>query len=1382
MYLIHEDLWQYVTGDVNQTSGTSSTKEDVDRDFTYKDQRALAKISLLIAQNLQAHVKSCRTSKEAWENLSKAFSHSGILGRLAVYRQLMNTTLHGMSVQDYLGKILDLSQQLTEMNKPLEDEFLAVIMLNGLTDDYEPFVMSLGNSDHELTSDFVKNKLLSENSRRQTNEESACANALHTRYSSAKKRSKCEKCGMNNHTTAQHGIRKSNYQPNQPRREGQPGQSTSQPSQSKKKSTTPAARQVSLFTALKATTAEDKFVIDSGCNVHVVSDKTSFDNFVSKPLNLTLANNQNAIVRGQGDVTIPTTNLVLRDALYSPGICTNLISVSKMVEKGLLVTFDHDGCKVTQQDGDIVATASVKNGLYILDVPSSDDTLAKNTDCDTQRNNQTSWANVVKNHASGSTTQVKSQKSLSEPGTQVKNYKVPVHTQAKLEKSPVHTRAKSHNSHTIWHQRLAHLNHRSMRQLKNGLATGISFTEGNFEPCIPCIEGKIKRKPIPSKPGTRAKGALDLVHMDISVVQVPTIEGYRFALILIDDFSRKTFIYLLRHKSETFTKFVEFQNLVERQLQRKLRVLRSDNALEFVKGPLAEHLKQNGIRHESSVKFTPQQNGVAEAAGKVIFQKTRCMLRQAGLPKSYWGLAAQTACYIKNRSPTASLVNNTPEGAWSGKEIDLSHLKVFGCVAYERKDQYHKLDARAEKYLFVGYSETQKGGYILLDPRYPKRQHVGRNIVFIENQFYSNIIGKPTPTDDNFGNDDVSTDAVTIQLDPPAPTMVTRSRGKVLTTATERPTSVTEDTAAAVDDVSDGDDDDVNDDLASQGAACPSPNTTHDITNSDDCEYVPTDDDEYNDDFSHSPITTRNRANILHENIILQAMCFDNEPKTVEEALRGRNGLNWREAMASELKSMYKNQVWKLVDRPPNVKPVTCRWIYKIKRRADNTIERYKARLVARGFSQYLPHEDKTYSPVMRQSTLKMILALAVEREMSINHWDVQCAFLYGVLPNPVYMEQPEGYEDGTGRLCLLNKAIYGLKNAGRAWYQRLTDHLIFLTFVQSEVDPCVFTLTKGESMVIIGIWVDDLLVTSNDPHLLRLVKIEIEGEFEIRDLGAAKQLLGLNIQQDDKILHVNQCHYIANLLETYNMTDCKPISTPMEFGLKLKSEPEATKVNEPYRELIGSLIWLSTCTRPDIAYATSKLASFCSHPTEAHWKAAKRVLRYLKATQNIGISYSKKSSEMLQGYSDADWAGDIEDRKSTSGFVFMLSGGAICWESRKQRCVSLSSCESEYISLSDAAKELTFLISLYESITGSKAQTPVIYNDSQSAQKLADNPMTTPRSKHIDTKYHHIRQCLENKLFTISYVPTTEMAADVLTKALPAPAHTKCIMMMGLK
>lgn len=1339
MLLIRERLWAEVTKP-DPVAVTTATDDKSVKATTAQpsddNQRALSTICLLLQTHVYSHVRNCTTAGQAWNNLKAAFAGSGLMSRLSVLRQLFRVSLaQSSSMDEYISSILTLTQQLAEMNHPIDDEFIAVLILNGLTEDYDPFVMALETSVTKITTDIVKAKLLNETARRSSSQ---------AFYSRATPTKPCAICRKTNHTTDQHRTRQKpkSTQSNQSKDVQPKGANTRDRKKDQRdkgseyKGKSNSATNVSLFTVMAAKLRTSAFILDSGSNVHTCNDRSLFlDYRTCKAKSITVANSHVVTCTGKGTVYLPgdDKNISIHDVYYVPGIYANLLSVSKLVDQGKVVTFHNEGCIITNLEGHVLVTASKKSGLYMLDTPQSSKTP------------KSSQTPARSNHISHDTRSATNKpKSLPQK---------------------------------LWHNRLAHLNHRSMQQLRDSnLATGINFPNTALEPCIPCIEGKIRRKPIPAKPGDRATELLQLVHSDISVVNYPSHSGCRYAVLFTDDFSRKTFIYIIRHKSETLRKFQEFQALVENELSKKIKCLRSDNGTEYLSHEFQAHLKQHGIRHETSVRYTPEQNGVAEAAGKVIFQKVRCMLTHANLPKAYWAEAAVYACYVKNRSPSSSLKNDTPEGVWTGKKVDISNLRTFGCLAYERLDTNRsKIASRAKRFIFTGISDTQKGGYRLIDPCHPKSFHVGRNLVFLEEKFYHRNEDKPSPSSspDN---------EVSIPLPVTSPSRVTTRGGRAAQEAQQ---------ASEHSDDSDGSDaeDEADASAYEQEQRPTTPTATicedfqEDSPASDLAEqstqmYVPSDPNSSDSEVAEcSPPKTRSKdsiSNLITEDLVFASILNEGEPTTVTDALSRRDRLNWKQAMDSEMQSMQKNSVWTLTDKPEDVKIVTCRWIFKIKRNSDGSIERYKARLVARGFTQDIS-PNECYSPVMRYSTLKFLIALAVQQGMSLNHWDVTCAFLHGELEETVYMQQPEGYTDGTDNVLALKKAIYGLKNAGRRWYQKLTDFLLTVDFTASEVDPCVFVLRKGDSILIIGIWVDDIIVLSNDPLLEQCVRVQLETKFEIKDLGNAKHILGLNIEREGDHLKIDQSHYIHSVLEKFNMVDANKINTPMEVNLQFEKTKPGEEVQAPYRELIGSLLWIATCTRPDISFAVSKLASYSNNPSELHWKSTKRILRYLKGTQNFGLIYNKEAEANLIGYVDSDYAGDQQDRLSVTGFAFKFAGSTISWQSRKQKTVAQSTCEAEYMALAEAARECKFLVALIQSVINTNI--PVfLLTDSQSAKKLAENPMVTHRSKHIDIRHHFIRNSLNEGLFKLHFVQGTENLADIFTKALPQPAHFKFV------
>ena len=478
--------------------------------------------------------------------------------------------------------------------------------------------------------------------------------------------------------------------------------------------------------------------------------------------------------------------------------------------------------------------------------------------------------------------------------------------------------------------------------------------------------------------------------------------------------------------------------------------------------------------------------------------------------------------------------------------------------------------------------------------------------------------------------------------------------------------------------------------------------------------------------------------------------------------------------MGKEMKSLKDNKVWELTTLPPGKKAIGCKWVYKVKTNSDGSIERYKARLVAQGFNQKFGSDyDETFCLVIRLESLRTLVALSTQQGLELHHVDVHTAFLNGTLQEEVYMKQPVGYEKEAEEhlVCRLRKSIYGLKQSSRCWNMALDSHLQKMGFSQSKSDPCIY-VSGGDDTFYIGVYVDDMVLAGKDRAKMKRVKEELSAKFDIKDLGKLSYFLGILITQyqEKKETWMGQPMYTERLLNKMGMSDCKPVKTPMSPGnhlMKTAEDEEATDC-ESYQSLVGSLMYLATCTRPDIAYAVGTLARFSSKPNQTHWVAAKRVLRYLKGTANLGIIFSGGDEPgSCVGYSDADWAGDKEDRRSTSGYIFQIAGGPVSWRSRKQDTVALSTAEAEYVALSSAAQECLWMRRLNTEL-GNPPQGPTtILEDNQSSIAMARNPQYHGRVKHIDIKHHFVREQVSSGTIELKYCPTNEMLADMLTKGL---------------
>ncbi|CAM8895465.1 unnamed protein product [Rhodiola kirilowii] len=397
--------------------------------------------------------------------------------------------------------------------------------------------------------------------------------------------------------------------------------------------------------------------------------------------------------------------------------------------------------------------------------------------------------------------------------------------------------------------------------------------------------------------------------------------------------------------------------------------------------------------------------------------------------------------------------------------------------------------------------------------------------------------------------------------------------------------------------------------------------------------------------------------------------------------------------MNKEIQALEHNNTWSIAALPPHAHAIDCKWIFRIKYNSDGTIERYKARVVAKGYTQVegIDYHD-TFAPVAKMTTVRCLLAIAATKQWPVFQLDVDNAFLHGDLQEEVYMLTPPGFysaEKQQGLVCKLHKSIYGLKQASRQWFSRFSDSLLAFGFQQSLEDYSLFTLKKDNHFIILLVYVDDVVLTGTSPSLINQIKEFIHAKFRIKDLGHLKYFLGIEVARSKEGIFINQRKYALDILAEHSFTDSKPVQTPLEtkHGLsKSNSEP----ISDPtiYRKLVGKLIYL-TITRPDLAFAVHTLSQFMATPTVDHLKATHRLLRYIKLAPAQGILFSATSNLRLTGYCDADWASCPITHRSVTGYCMLLGSSVVSWKTRKQAVVSRSSAESEYRFMASACSEI---------------------------------------------------------------------------------------------
>jgi len=513
------------------------------------------------------------------------------------------------------------------------------------------------------------------------------------------------------------------------------------------------------------------------------------------------------------------------------------------------------------------------------------------------------------------------------------------------------------------------------------------------------------------------------------------------------------------------------------------------------------------------------------------------------------------------------------------------------------------------------------------------------------------------------------------------------------------------------------------------------------------------------------------------------------EPQTYGEAVSHPTpGKQWEKSIQEEYDSIIKNDTWTLVPRPKNRKVISCKWIFKHKKDEFGRINRLKSRLVARGFTQvYGVDYLDTFAPVAKLATIRALFAISAVEDLEMDQMDVVAAFLASELDEYMYMEQPEGFErygkDGELLVCLVRKSLYGFKQSARLWNRKLREFLKRIGFYQLHSDHCVYI--NKDTGVILAMWVDDLIIFGKSRVQVDKMKDQLRSEFEMKDLGPLRYFVGILVQRDRerRTLRIDQSGYIDMILQHFDMENSTPVATPIATGTKLTKTTDDDEIIDakPYQSMIGSQMYAMLCTRPDIAFAVSQVSQFNASPTSTHEVIARRILRYLKGSMDLGIEYSGKEGLVLKVFVDADW-GASENRRSIGGYIVIFAGGAISWSCKKQGSVALSSTEAEYMALIQALKENIWLQRLLKELGRQAENARTIYEDNQGAIALANNPEYHARTKHIDIQYHFVRECVENGDIKLEYCPTADMVADALTKVLPKERHWMLVERMGMK
>nr|ADE10067.1 rve [Tremella fuciformis] len=1081
-----------------------------------------------------------------------------------------------------------------------------------------------------------------------------------------------------------------------------------------------------LPSAFLATGNARTMVVDSGASHTMVYDSELLSNIKSLPTPVSVVIGNGSTINATKTGTLTLCNgFKIPDTLLVPDLGRNLLSVRSTTSPTLSWTFN-TGTAILSDGSHPVLTAKLQDHLYTLPCLSST-----------------------------------------------------VHAHIVTPDTPEHLLES-------WHRRLGHLHVQAVATLgrsgRLGDAGSWAKVSSDGFVCTECIQGKGKR--LPSPPSLqRATTLLGALHLDLfGPTRTTSHDGYRTFLTIYDDFSQHLQILFLKAKSDTLSTVQQYIQLVENQLGRRVKSLRSDRGGEFTSLAFKQYTSTKGIDHQLVPPAAHAQNGRVERAHLSLLDLVRTLLVDSGLPDKFWSDAARYAAYTRNRAPRAN--GSIPEDLWRNTKVPYGHMHPFGCQVYYRS--HTEMDKLKPRYLpgrLLGY-EVNTTNYRIWDTT-NNRLVISRDVTFQ---------GRPTvmhpasnPADLSHATNKTTSAThyipgkVTTSMDTPLPESEQPDRGSPSPEPQWRGWVVEEDPRY-------------------HRSPAPTPGPLPGATVQDTDNQLRRSRRQAGEDPEVEPRSLEDRL-ALHADTTtgtdLSTLAFAAysailAPQSFADARQSPHWDQWQSAINDELSKMEKYKVWEVVDRHKATgRTLKARWVFT--RKIDGTTGEpagFKARWVAKGYSQRFGIDyNELYAGVAHKDSIRFFFAIVNYLGYHCDAVDIVAAFLNGDLDETIYLEPPEGSGIPANKVIHLLKSLYGLKQSPRCFNKKLDQWLRSQGFTPATADNCIYHRIRDGITIIIALHVDDQLVASSSQPELNRFKAQLHSAFEIKDNGPASYFLGVNIYRDrtSKRLLLSQEHYVKAVLDRFGMTTCTPSHTPLPSGYRAieATDLEFEQVkDQPYPAMVGSLLYAATITRPDIAFATSLLARTASKWSAQHIAAARHLMRYLRGTTAFCLTYDASLSTAkpsIQGYADADWGGCLNTRRSTTGYLFYGFGGPISWRSKRQPTTALSTAEAEYMASSDAARQAIWLRHLAENFGYQHSNGIPILNDNQAAILLSKNPVQHDRSKHIDIRYHFIREKVEHGDITLNHVATEHNLADLFTKSLPADRHQKLSKAIGM-
>jgi len=1212
------------------------------------------------------------------------------------------------SIGQHIAWLKEMRAALKNLNEEYSDEFFQVIVINSLPAEYGDLLGQWEMMHHSMkTTAFLESWLRQKEVNLESRANMVLAVSCEGRKSWAqmsvrerKLASSCRTCGKRGHWAKECPSR---------------GEKTD----TAKSIDISSAKVNVLFNAGRfGSGLKDKWILDSGATQHMSNNRNWFTKLTmfSSPKCASIGDGQEIEVWGHGSIDVQcqvgveTVSGTLTDVSFIPKLATNLVSVGAMSRRGIATRFEGNKCLIYGGGRKLMHGRRTKDGLYVLDIK------------------------ILKNHTT-------SLEKMSRPVDEL-------------------------------HQVLGHV--------------GRDRLDAKVRPC-----GALRKKEVvdllsPSRVTGDADEVGDRVHIGLGFITNKAKPSYDYYLLCRDEASAFCFIYFVEWKTELVTKLAQLIVDFEHGSGRRIMRIVSDGGSEFIYEEAKPLFRKERIVHESS----SQPNGIIDREMRAINTMARLMLSESGLVELA-GEALRMACFIKNRT-VSSPSGRTPYELFIGRKPNVACLAKFGTQVHVvgRDHQRNDLDAINEFGYLTGFS-TSRNTFRVFVPKlnrvveapevvmcpqsvgFQRRDSRSKAEGQVEEVEHTIRMSGKSPTEaeaiyrSRAGDDAVAGQAVCrtsgVQIgDISSDEIVQSSRRPVDYSPSDDgvrtvvgPSMIIPEEMVTVEnhgpDLGLG----VRPDLScSYNEATPETGVAGGQT-------VPGDEDETQAE--NVALAESRPPSPPHKFSGLLVGASDIKiPASFADALNGPDAAKWTEAVNEELRAHRENNTWNVVERPKSGRTLSTRWVFSLKRDRAGNIERYKARLVARGFEQRLGIDvSDTYAPVPRIETIRTVLSLATINRYQIRQFDIETAFLNVKLTEDIYLVPPPGLGIPKSKCLKLSKALYGLRQAPKAWNQALNEALESMGFKQLESDACVFK--KLDMPLYLLIYVDDGLVVGANEEMCDGVIRDLGKRFKTKRLSG-EIFLGIEIRKTEFGLELSQRRYIDDILSRFNMTESEPSGTlfmDINSGTNVVDGP----TKQPYRQAIGCLRHLAASTRPDIIFCVNTLAKFINDPKESHWLRVRQVLKYLKGTRDYSIRYFHDAVE-IKAYSDAFWGGDSDNCCSTTGLILTMGGGPVVYASHKQTEIALSSTEAEYIAGSEAAREVAWLTQLLSELDHSYDR-PRLFIDNESTIRLINNQDAKGRNKHINLRYHFIRQQLKNNLLSIKHIPSESQPADLLIQAL---------------